>query len=61
MNYRNLLRRQDPRLCRGWQHRGIRRDAPKNSLSAIERAIAEGYDVVETTSAAVPMTGCFAA
>lgn len=38
----------DPdRDCAIIAHRGIWRDAPENSLLAIERAIAQGYDVVE--------------
>lgn len=46
MSYRDFL--ADPgRDCAIIAHRGIWRDAPENSLLAIERAIAEGYDVVE--------------
>lgn len=46
MNYKEFL--ADPtRDCAVIAHRGIWRDAPENSLLAIERAIAEGHDVVE--------------
>ncbi|WP_283193297.1 glycerophosphodiester phosphodiesterase family protein [Rhizobium sp. AN80A] len=46
MNYREFIA-DKTRDCAVVAHRGIWRDAPENSLSAIERAIAEGYDVVE--------------
>lgn len=46
MNYRDFL--ADPnRDCAIIAHRGIWRDAPENSLLAIERAITQGCDVVE--------------
>lgn len=46
MNYKNFM--ADPgRDCAIIAHRGIWRDAPENSLSAIEAAIAGCYDVVE--------------
>ena len=46
MNYKDFM--ADPnRGCAIIAHRGIWRDAPENSLLAIERAIAEGCDVVE--------------
>lgn len=46
MNYRSFM--ADPqRDCAIIAHRGIWRDAPENSLKAIQRAIEEGHDVVE--------------
>lgn len=46
MNYRKFM--ADPeRDCAVIAHRGIWRDAPENSLLAIQRAIDEGHDVVE--------------
>jgi glycerophosphoryl diester phosphodiesterase len=46
VNYREFI--ADPaRDCAVVVHRGIWRDAPENSLLAIERAISAGYDVVE--------------
>lgn len=46
MNYREFI--ADPtRQCAVVVHRGIWRDAPENSLLAIERAIAAGHDAVE--------------
>jgi hypothetical protein len=46
VNYRDFI--TDPaRECAVVVHRGIWRDAPENSLAAIERAISEGYDAVE--------------
>lgn len=46
MNYKSFM--ADPeRDCAIIAHRGIWRDAPENSLRAIERAIADGCDVVE--------------
>lgn len=46
MNYREFI--VDPaRECAVVVHRGIWREAPENSLSAIESAISAGYDVVE--------------
>jgi glycerophosphoryl diester phosphodiesterase len=46
MNYRDFM--ADPqRDCAIIAHRGIWRDAPENSLLAIERAIADGHDAVE--------------
>ena len=46
MNYQDFM--ADPgRDCAIIAHRGIWRDAPENSLLAIERAIDEGHDVVE--------------
>ncbi|MBB3962905.1 glycerophosphodiester phosphodiesterase family protein [Rhizobium metallidurans] len=46
MKYREFIA-DKTRDCAVVAHRGIWRNAPENSLSAIERAIAEGYDVVE--------------
>ena len=46
MNYKAFIADPD-RNCAIVAHRGIWRDAPENSLLAIERAIAEGCDVVE--------------
>lgn len=46
MNYREFIA-DKTRDCAVVAHRGIWRNAPENSLSAIERAIAEGYDVAE--------------
>lgn len=46
MNYREFI--ADPaRDCAVVVHRGLWRDAPENSLLAIERAIAAGHDAVE--------------
>lgn len=46
MNYRDFI--ADPaRPCAVVVHRGLWRDAPENSLLAIERAISAGYDAVE--------------
>lgn len=46
MDYKDFM--ADPqRDCAIIAHRGIWRDAPENSLLAIERAIAEGHDAVE--------------
>jgi hypothetical protein len=46
VNYREFI--TDPaRECAVVVHRGIWRDAPENSLSAIEIAISAGHDVVE--------------
>ncbi len=46
MNYRDFI--TDPaRQCAVVVHRGIWRDAPENSLTAIETAISRGYDAVE--------------
>lgn len=46
MNYKEFI--ADPaRACAIVAHRGIWRDAPENSLLAIERAIEAGCDVVE--------------
>jgi hypothetical protein len=46
VNYRDFI--ADPaRDCAIVAHRGIWRDAPENSLLALERAIDAGYDVVE--------------
>jgi glycerophosphoryl diester phosphodiesterase len=46
MNYKDFI--ADPaRDCAVVVHRGLWRDAPENSLLAIERAIAAGHDVVE--------------
>lgn len=46
MNYRDFI--ADPaRECAIVAHRGIWREAPENSLLAIQRAIDAGYDVVE--------------
>jgi glycerophosphoryl diester phosphodiesterase len=46
VNYREFI--TDPnRECAVVVHRGIWREAPENSLLAIERAIAAGYDTVE--------------
>jgi len=46
MNYQDFMADPD-RDCAIIAHRGIWRDAPENSLLAIERAIAQGCDVVE--------------
>ncbi|KQT51512.1 glycerophosphodiester phosphodiesterase [Devosia sp. Leaf420] len=46
MNYKDFMARPG-RDCAIIAHRGIWRDAPENSLQAIEAAIAGGYDVVE--------------
>ena len=46
MNYRDFMSAPG-RDCAVIAHRGIWRDAPENSLLAIEAAIAGGYDVVE--------------
>ncbi len=46
MSYREFIADR-ARDCAVVAHRGIWRHAPENSLSAIERAIEAGYDVVE--------------
>ncbi|MET0437003.1 MAG: glycerophosphodiester phosphodiesterase family protein [Devosia sp.] len=46
MNYKDFMSAPG-RDCAIIAHRGIWRDAPENSLLAIEAAIAGGYDVVE--------------
>ncbi len=46
MNYREFIA-DKTRDCAVVAHRGIWRNAPENSLSAIQRAIDAGYDVVE--------------
>ncbi|WP_244522836.1 glycerophosphodiester phosphodiesterase family protein [Devosia sp. YR412] len=46
MNYKDFMA-SPKRDCAIIVHRGIWRDAPENSLLAIERAIAGGFDVVE--------------
>lgn len=46
MNYKHFMANPD-RDCAIIAHRGIWRDAPENSISAIEAAIAGGHDVVE--------------
>lgn len=46
MNYRDFIADKS-RACAIVAHRGIWRDAPENSLLAIQRAIDAGYDVVE--------------
>ncbi len=46
MNYREFITDRD-RECAIVVHRGIWKDAPENSLLAIERAILAGYDIVE--------------
>lgn len=46
MNYKDFMSAPG-RECAIIAHRGIWRDAPENSLRAIEAAIAGGYDVVE--------------
>lgn len=46
MNYREFIADRN-RDCGIVAHRGVWRDAPENSLLAIERAIRSGYDVVE--------------
>lgn len=46
MNYKDFMATPQ-RACAIVVHRGIWRDAPENSLLAIERAIEGGYDVVE--------------
>ncbi|WP_296082148.1 glycerophosphodiester phosphodiesterase family protein [Rhizobium sp. SG2393] len=46
MNYREFIA-DKVRDCAVVAHRGIWRNAPENSLSAIQRAIDAGYDVVE--------------
>lgn len=46
MNYRDFITDR-ARQCAIVAHRGIWRDAPENSLLAIDRAISAGYDVVE--------------
>lgn len=46
MNYREFIA-EKTRDCAVVAHRGIWRNAPENSMSAIERAIAERYDIVE--------------
>lgn len=46
MNYKDFMSAPG-RDCAIIAHRGIWRDAPENSLRAIEAAIAGGYDVVE--------------
>ncbi|MEB2847354.1 glycerophosphodiester phosphodiesterase [Rhizobiales bacterium RZME27] len=46
MNYREFIA-DKTRDCAVVAHRGIWRHAPENSLSAIQRAIEAGYDVVE--------------
>ena len=46
MTYKDFLA-DKARPCSIVAHRGVWRDAPENSLLAIERAISAGYDVVE--------------
>ena len=46
MNYKDFLA-DKTRPCSIVAHRGVWRDAPENSLLAIERAVEAGYDVVE--------------
>jgi glycerophosphoryl diester phosphodiesterase len=46
VNYREFIA-DKARDCAVVAHRGIWRNAPENSLSAIQRAIDAGYDVVE--------------
>lgn len=46
MSYREFVA-DETRDCAVVAHRGIWRHAPENSLSAIQRAIEAGYDVVE--------------
>ncbi|WP_313198289.1 glycerophosphodiester phosphodiesterase family protein [Rhizobium sp.] len=46
MNYREFIADRT-RDCAVVAHRGIWRNAPENSLTAIQRAIVAGYDVVE--------------
>lgn len=46
MNYKTYLADPD-RGCGIIVHRGLWRDAPENSLMAVEAAIAEGFDIVE--------------
>lgn len=46
MNYFEYMA-DNARPCAIVAHRGVWREAPENSLPAIERAIAAGYDVVE--------------
>lgn len=46
MSYREFIA-DKTRDCAVVAHRGIWRNAPENSLSAIQRAIDNGYDVVE--------------
>ena len=46
MTYKDFLADKS-RPCSIVAHRGVWRDAPENSLLAIERAISAGYDVVE--------------
>jgi glycerophosphoryl diester phosphodiesterase len=46
MTYKSFMANPD-RDCAIIAHRGIWRDAPENSLPAIERAIEKGYDIVE--------------
>lgn len=46
MNYKEFIA-DKTRDCAVVAHRGIWRHAPENSLSAIQRAIEAGYDVVE--------------
>jgi len=46
MNYKDFISSRE-RNCAIITHRGIWLDAPENTLSVIERAIAEDYDAVE--------------